>query len=122
MGITQSRGRAAENLVASYFELRGAEVVARNVRAAGVEIDLVVDEGGTQVLVEVKYRGRSDFGGAAQSLGWRQRERLLRAAGAWSRDSQRPVRVDVVALELDAEGARLRHYRNAVTESSRAAW
>ncbi len=120
MGITQSRGRAAESMVACYFELLGAEVVARNVRAAGVELDLVVDEGGTIVVVEVKFRGRADYGGAAMSLQRRQRERLMRAVAAVSRDPERGVRLDVVAVDLDPQGATLRHYRNAITETGPA--
>lgn len=116
MGITRSRGRAAEAIVASYFELLGAEVVGRNVRAAGVELDLVVEEGETLVVVEVKFRGRTDYGGAALALGWRQRERLLRAASAVTRDPSRAVRLDVVAVELAPHGATLRHYRNAIGE------
>lgn len=116
MGIARKRGIAGEQLAACYFELIGCPVVARNVRLAGVEVDLVVDDGGTRVLVEVKTRGRDDYGGAALAVDARKRERLLRAARTLTRD-QAAVRIDVIALETSSDGAVLRHYRGAITET-----
>ncbi|MGH7741086.1 MAG: YraN family protein [Candidatus Eiseniibacteriota bacterium] len=115
MGIAGAHGRAGEALAAAYLELCGCEIRARNVRLAGVEIDLVVQEGRTQVLVEVKTRTRSDYGGAALAVDAAQRARLLRAAGAL--DASRPKRIDVVAIETRADGAVLTHYRNALSDA-----
>src|SRR5437867_11276537 len=115
MGVANARGGSAESLAAAYLELLGFEVLGRNRRLGGVEIDLIATEGTVQVLVEVKYRGRSDYGGAAQAVNYAKRERLLRAARALESRGDR-VRIDVVAVELEADGAAVRHYRNAVTE------
>ncbi len=115
MGMAQRRGRAGEALAAAYFELLGCEVVGRNLRLAGVEVDLVVADGATRVLVEVKLRGRADFGGAARAVDVRKRERLKRAARTLEADGA-PLRIDVVALEPLDEGLALRHYRNAITD------
>jgi putative endonuclease len=65
MGVAGARGRAGEALAAAYLELRGCVIRARNVRLAGVEVDMLVEEGRTLVLVEVKTRTRGDYGGAA---------------------------------------------------------
>ena len=111
--MKDERGRAGEALAAAYLALVGMKVVERNLRIAGVEVDLVAADRGVTVLVEVKARARSDFGGAALAVDERKRERLRRAASAMGR-SARAVRIDVVAVELEADGARLRHYRNAV--------
>ena len=115
MGITQRRGHAGESLAAAYFELLGCGVLERNVKLAGVEVDLVVDDHGTRVLVEVKLRGRADFGGAALAVDRAKRERLRRAARALGGDNV-ALRIDVVGLETVDEGLVLRHYRNAVTD------
>ena len=114
MGITGTRGRAGEDLAAAYLALSGARVLERNVRLAGVEVDLVAEDGGAHVVVEVKYRGRGDYGGAAAAIDHTKRERLRRAALALQRGSARRVRIDVIAIELDPDGARLTHYRNAI--------
>lgn len=116
MGLARLRGRAAEAIAAAYLELLGYEVVSRNVRMHGVEVDLVAREGRTHVLVEVKCRSRSDYGGAALAVDHGKRARLLRAAQAVALGDDGGVRIDVVAIEIDVDGATLRHYRNAVTE------
>ncbi len=68
MGLAQDRGRAGEALAVAYLELVGCRTVARNARLAGVEVDVVADDGPTRVLVEVRLRTRSDFGGAAATV------------------------------------------------------
>lgn len=117
MGWARTRGLAAESLAAAYLEVVGMRVTERNRRIAGVEIDALAEEGSTRVLVEVKCRGRSDYGGAALAIGFFQRLRLLRAARALAAEDPRPVRIDVVAIEVTADGAVVRHYRGAVDES-----
>jgi putative endonuclease len=116
MGTAQLRGRHAEAFAAQYLELIGYRVLDRNRRLAGVEVDLVAADGPTQVVVEVKCRGRDDFGGAAGAIHYAKRARLRHAALALQPEARGHVRVDVIALELSAEGLVLRHFRNAVTD------
>ena len=117
MGLAQDRGRAGESLAAAFLELQGCVTVARNVRLGGVEVDLVVDDGPTRVLVEVRMRSRGDFGGAAATIDRHKQERLVRAARSLAPTDFPRVRIDVVAIDLDATGAHLTHHRNAVTAS-----
>ncbi len=112
MGIASRHGVAGEAMAAAYLELIGCTVVARNLSLVGVEVDLLIEEGRVQVLVEVKARSRADYGGAARAVDHAKRARLLRAACAL--DPTRPARIDVIAIETSDEGATLRHYRNAV--------
>ena len=116
MGLAQSRGRAGEALAAAYLELIGCRPVARNVRFGGVEVDLIVQDGPTRVLVEVRLRTRADFGGAAATVDRRKQQRLARAAHAVGQQGVPLVRVDVVAVDVSHDGATLTHYRNAVTD------
>jgi putative endonuclease len=114
MGTGNLRGARGESLAAAWLELSGRDVIGRNVRLAGVEVDLVAREGETHVVVEVKLRGRPDFGGAALAVDRAKRVRLMRAARAL--ESSGNVRIDVIAIETQGDGLTLRHYRNAVTE------
>lgn len=116
MGITQTRGKAGEDLAVAYLALAGFRIADRNVRLGGVEVDVVADDGPTRVLVEVRLRTRGDFGGAAATVDRHKRERLARAARSLEQQGRARLRVDVVAVDLTADGARITHYRNAVTE------
>ena len=118
MGIGQARGVRGEELAASFFELRGVHVVGRNLRLGGCEVDLLVRSGRTLVLVEVKLRTRSDYGGPAAAVDERKRRRLLQAAGALLARGEPEVRVDVVTIDLEPESLTLRHYPNAVSGTS----
>ncbi len=79
-----------------------------------MEIDLVAREGTTRVLVEVKIRSRTDYGSAAESVGFEKSERLRRAARALIQREPGPVRIDVIAMDLAGTELRLRWIRNAV--------
>ena len=116
MDSTKVRGVRGEALAAAWLELCGHEVLGRNVRLGGVEVDLVARAGSDRVVVEVKLRGRADYGGAALAVDRAKRERLMRAARALEQSGATGVRIDVIAIETDREGCTLRHYRNAVTE------
>lgn len=103
-------GRAGEAEAARFLEDRGYRIVARNVRADRVEIDLIARRGVLLVFVEVKSRRSLRMGTAAESVDRRKQERLRRGASAWlaSRPAAargvRRLRFDVVTcLRLRAE-------------------
>ena len=67
------------------------------------KIDLVCRDGPLLVLIEVRQRARSDFGGALASVAARKRRKMLRAARfllhthpAWR---NRRLRFDVVGVQ-----------------------
>lgn len=72
-------GRSAEALCCWRLRLAGYRIVARGLRTAAGEIDIVARRGDLLAFVEVKARGD----GATEVLGSRQRQRLVRAATAF---------------------------------------
>lgn len=73
-------GAEAEQLAAAYLQRQGLSLVARNYRCRFGEIDLIMREGASLVFVEVRLRSRSDFGGAAASIGAAKQGKLVRTA------------------------------------------
>ena len=74
------RGARAEQLAVDFLVDRGLEIVTRNYRCRGGEIDIVARDGGTLVFVEVRLRGSAAFGGPAASITAAKRRRLSFAA------------------------------------------
>ena len=74
----------AEDAALHYLQQQGLKLLARNFRTpgrGGGEIDLVMQEhDGTVVFVEVRQRGRADFGGAAGSIAAAKQRRIVLAA------------------------------------------
>ena len=114
---TRGIGQRGEDAAARYLEARGLRLLERNYRCRGGEVDLVMLEGDTLVLVEVRLRSSAEFGGAAASVGPRKQRRFALAARhlLMTRPAFRdlPMRFDVVALETGPEGPRLDWIRDA---------
>ena len=104
---TTTLGRRAEDLACRHLEALGFQLLERNYRCRAGEIDLVMLDGATLALVEVRSRSTSAHGGAAATVGARKQQRFIRAARhlmLTRRDWRSlPVRFDVVAI-LQAEG------------------
>ncbi len=102
---TKARGDAGEDEALAYLQDQGLRLLQRNYRTpgrGGGEIDLVMQTGdGTVVFVEVRKRSRSDFGGAAASIGGVKQRRIILAARHYLLRLRRmpPTRFDVVLIE-----------------------
>ena len=109
-------GDAGEARAAAHLEAHGWRIVARNVRAGGVELDLVARRRDVLAIVEVKTR-RNHFAGAPEeAVDAKKRARLVRGAAAWLRDNPQrraSVRFDVIVCEWEAEAWRVRHLEGA---------
>lgn len=94
-------GRRGEDAAAEFLRRGGMDVLARNVRTAFGEIDLVAMDGGVVVFVEVKTRRGA---GALEAVDARKQKRLSRLAlvflarAGWL---DRAARFDVVAVGAD---------------------
>lgn len=104
---TQQRGDAAEAQARQHLEQHGLRLLAQNWRCRLGELDLVMLDADTVVFVEVRYRRHSAWGGAAESVDARKREKLSRAAQHFlqqeSRWAKYPCRFDVIAINADSQ-------------------
>jgi len=118
------QGAAAELLASGRLEHAGWTILARNLRVGRGELDLLAIDPGpprTLVVVEVRWRGRRDYGLAEESLDRRKRAALRRAIGALLSTGMLPdgrplpglsSRVDMIAVDRDPNGrTSVRHHR-----------
>ena len=73
-------GRKAEALAAELLERKGLRIVARNWRRPEGELDLVADDHGICVFVEVRSRTGVQQGDPLESITPRKRARVIRSA------------------------------------------
>ena len=99
-GSRSVTGEAKERLAAAFLEGRGLRPIARNHRCRFGEIDLIMQDGGVLVFVEVRYRGSSRFGSPAETVDSHKQRRLIAAAGHYlaAHPTMLPCRFDVVAI------------------------
>jgi putative endonuclease len=112
-----ARGRSAEEAAVRHLERAGLPIVARNVRFAEGEIDVVCRDGETVVFVEVKARRAGWDDAPAAAVSWRKRRRLVRLAQhylKWRRLHDVRCRFDVVAVTVAGDGTlAVRHIPHA---------
>lgn len=110
-------GDRGEALALRHLEAAGLKLLQRNYRCASGEIDLVMRDGAVLVLVEVRYRRDSRFGGAAASVGSHKQQRLLRAAQHLLQTHrtyrQQRARFDLVAIDGDDNNPQLNWIKDA---------
>jgi putative endonuclease len=120
----QQIGDDGERLAAIRLEALGWRIVARNLRVSRAEVDILAidpSDPPSLVLIEVRRRNRRDFGLAEETVDYRKRNALRRAAGELAMrpvlpDGRQlpelPVRVDLIAIDRGPDGRpSLRHHR-----------
>lgn len=110
-------GDYGERVAARHLQALGLEVLDRNWRCELGEVDLVLREGSTLVVCEVKTRSSDAFGTPHEAVTEQKAARLRRLAARWMEQTGvRPadVRFDLVAVLRPRRGAtRVEHVRGA---------
>ena len=108
-------GRAGEEAAAGHLSAHGWRVLARGWRAAGREIDLVVEREGIVALVEVKTRRAGGLAPPAAAVDWRKQRQLAAAgnvaAARWP--EARAFRFDVIGVTWSSDGPAIDHLEDA---------
>ncbi len=107
-----STGRAAigiraEDLASALLEARGYRIIERNWRRPEGELDLVADDRGILVFVEVRSRTGEERGHPLETVNARKRARVVRAARLYLEAAQPTAtafRFDVVGVTFASDG------------------
>ncbi len=73
-------GKRGEEVTSERLVSLGWEIVEKNFRCRGGEIDIIARDSGTLVFVEVRSRRRSDFMSPAESVDYRKQQKLILTA------------------------------------------
>lgn len=111
--LAAQRGADAETRAELHLQQQGLKTLYRNWRCPLGELDLVMADGATLVVVEVRARSRSSHGGALESVDARKRGKLIRATLAFVQAhaewQDATIRFDVVCFEADGKNHWLRN-------------
>lgn len=113
---TKHFGDRGEEVAAQYLEKRGCCILERQFRAKTGEIDIIAEERGTLLFIEVKTRHPTRFGAPAQAVGYTKRQRIFRTALLYMQKcnmEERSCRFDVLEVLVLGESYTVNHYENA---------
>ncbi len=104
----QQLGEQHERAAYRFLCAQGLKPVANNFRCKTGELDLIFSRDNTLIIVEVRFRSRQDFGGAAASISQTKQQRIVRATETFLQRypvfRRCSVRFDIVAINALANG------------------
>jgi putative endonuclease len=111
------QGERGEYTARRWLESRGLAFIAANFRCLFGELDLVMLDGNCVVVVEVRYRRNSGYGGALMSVSPTKQHRLAKTTQCFLQQQKRlrnmPLRFDVLALSGNATAPKIDWRRSA---------
>jgi len=110
-------GSHGEELAAAFLQRSGLQIIARNFRCKGGEVDIVAKDGDTFIFIEVKTRKTLAYGPPQLAVTPFKQRQISKAALTWlsrNRFHDHPARFDVIAIVLeDRYQHRIEHISNA---------
>jgi putative endonuclease len=97
-------GRIGEDLAAAFLQRAGYTILIRNYRQKCGEIDIIAEDRGTLVFIEVKTRNNMSYGPPFAAITEKKQRQIGRVAQdylARHRLFDRPARFDVVSILMD---------------------
>ena len=120
---TQTNGKKAEIAAKQFLRNNALTFIEANYSCRHGEIDLIMQEGGQLIFVEVKYRKSSRFGHGFEHVTTQKQQRLVKAAKHYLHSHQLTEKIhcrfDVVSvsgsLDDDNKTLSFRWLKNAFT-------
>jgi putative endonuclease len=112
-------GGMGEFLAIQHLEKKGYRLITRNYTIPGGELDLIMEENGILVFVEVKTRWQNRFGGALEALTRNKKQKMLRAIMVYIASLDKKVcwRADLIAIDFVSRNqAELHHIKNIYSD------
>jgi putative endonuclease len=94
------RGESAEEQAHNFLIGKGLKPVCRNFRCKQGELDLIMTDQQTLVIIEVRFRKTDKYGSAVESITRAKQSRIIAATHVFlsAHKTDQPIRFDVVAM------------------------
>ena len=112
----QQLGSEGESIACAELERRGYRIIERNYRIRNGEIDIVADDAGTVVFVEVKTKSSGDYGDPIEEVTPQKQQQIISMGEYYATYCCRPntpCRFDVVTVDFSAQPPRITFYQDA---------
>jgi putative endonuclease len=102
MATTRARGNHAELAALAHLKANGCRLITSNYNIKAGEIDLIVDDSGVLVFVEVRFRNETTHGTGAETVTASKIRKLIRTARHFLVTHKQyqilPCRFDVISM------------------------
>ena len=112
----QVLGAQGESIACAELERLGYSIVERNYRSRFGEIDIVANDAGTVVFVEVKTKTSGDFGDPVEEVTPQKQRQIISMGESYATfvlPPNTPCRFDVVAVDCSVTPPAITLYKDA---------
>ena len=98
------KGAQYENLALKFLLAQGLTLIERNFNCKCGELDLLMEDSGSLVIIEVRFRKNNRYGSALESVTQTKQARIIAATEYYilTHKIDQPMRFDVLAITGDA--------------------
>lgn len=99
------RGEQSEQQACDYLLKQGLTLIEKNFSCKYGELDLLMFDQQTMVIVEVRFRKSNKFGGALESITAKKQSRIIAATQYYlsQKKLQSAIRFDVIAMSSESD-------------------
>lgn len=99
------RGEKSEQIAYTYLLEQGLQSIEKNFRCKYGELDLIMRDSHTLVIVEVRFRRSNKYGGAVESITLKKQTRIIAATHYYLLINKinSPIRFDVITMSNDSD-------------------
>ncbi|MBQ8894513.1 MAG: YraN family protein [Clostridia bacterium] len=111
-------GLKGELAARRFLRKKGWRILERNFQCRWGELDLIAQDKDCLVFCEVKTRSAGMIAAPQESVTYTKQQKMIKTALYWlqSKEMDRPMRFDVIAVTADAKGhLAVEHLENAFT-------
>ncbi len=117
MNLNKRKGLLYESEAKQYLLLQGLWCLEQNYHSRYGEIDLIMLQADIVCFIEVKFRKSFDFGGAASSISYQKRSKIIKTAQIFMQNNQKlqnqAMRFDALILQQSGENITIDWIQNA---------
>jgi putative endonuclease len=107
LNTNKRKGLHYETVARDYLQQQGLIFLQQNFHSRFGEIDLIMRDSDMVCFIEVKYRSRPDFGGAAGSITNAKQQKIIKTAQVFMQQSQKfknlGMRFDAMILQQSGD-------------------
>ncbi len=115
MAESHNFGKQGEDEAEKLLKSKGFEVLGRNLRFAGHEVDIVAQKGKLLVVAEVKTRSYATLGEPEEFVSKKQQQNMIKAANAFviHKKLDVDVRFDIISIVKNQYQNKVTHIEDA---------
>ena len=120
MAFHNQLGEEGEKIAANYLKSRGYIIHHTNWRMSHLEVDIIAEDNGELVFIEVKTRSSDKYGEPEEAVDDQKERDLLRLASVYLENLQLevPARFDIISIIISVNTSNLTHFEDAFSPIS----